>query len=243
MTVCIDCEKKINRYFSDCERYRDGFVCAECNNKRRAEYKIKKDFSNMTQEEFGKINEKDLTESGKRIYEQEENYRQSSEYQDAKKQEREKAEKDLLTKKVNAELDKISKIWKRVLFVILFIFIGGLLWLPFFYTDPNSDRNPYDTYGARFWSYVIQGSGIYVLAKILGYLIALTQRNKIKEKIMKTATVSENTKVKYLSEDFAQTSDCISDGDIKKRILCSDGNCIGFIGADGHCIVCGKRFE
>jgi hypothetical protein len=28
-----------------------------------------------------------------------------------------------------------------------------------------------------------------------------------------------------------------------KRILCSDGNCIGVIGADGRCKECGKRYE
>ena len=36
-----------------------------------------------------------------------------------------------------------------------------------------------------------------------------------------------------------------SDADInwKDRILCSDGNCIGVIGADGRCKECGKKFE
>lgn len=28
-----------------------------------------------------------------------------------------------------------------------------------------------------------------------------------------------------------------------RRILCSDGNCIGVIGADGNCKVCGKPHE
>ena len=27
------------------------------------------------------------------------------------------------------------------------------------------------------------------------------------------------------------------------RVLCSDGNCIGVIGADGRCKECGKKFE
>lgn len=29
----------------------------------------------------------------------------------------------------------------------------------------------------------------------------------------------------------------------EKRILCSDGNCIGIIGADGRCNECGKPYE
>jgi len=27
------------------------------------------------------------------------------------------------------------------------------------------------------------------------------------------------------------------------RVLCSDGNCIGVIGPDGHCKECGKKYE
>ena len=29
----------------------------------------------------------------------------------------------------------------------------------------------------------------------------------------------------------------------ENRILCSDGNCIGVIGPDGHCKECGKKYE
>jgi len=29
----------------------------------------------------------------------------------------------------------------------------------------------------------------------------------------------------------------------KNRVLCSDGNCIGIIGPDGHCKECGMPFE
>jgi hypothetical protein len=29
----------------------------------------------------------------------------------------------------------------------------------------------------------------------------------------------------------------------KQRVLCSDGNCIGVIGSDGHCKECGKEYE
>ncbi len=33
------------------------------------------------------------------------------------------------------------------------------------------------------------------------------------------------------------------DSDWDNRILCNDGNCIGVIGADGHCKECGKKYE
>ena len=29
----------------------------------------------------------------------------------------------------------------------------------------------------------------------------------------------------------------------ENRVLCSDGNCIGVIGPDGHCKECGKKYE
>jgi hypothetical protein len=31
--------------------------------------------------------------------------------------------------------------------------------------------------------------------------------------------------------------------DWDNRVLCSDGNCIGVIGSDGHCNECGKKYE
>jgi hypothetical protein len=34
-----------------------------------------------------------------------------------------------------------------------------------------------------------------------------------------------------------------SAGDWDSRVLCSDGNCIGVIGPDGHCKECGKKYE
>jgi hypothetical protein len=34
-----------------------------------------------------------------------------------------------------------------------------------------------------------------------------------------------------------------TDSDWKNRILCSDGNCIGVIGPDGHCKECGQKYE
>ena len=34
-----------------------------------------------------------------------------------------------------------------------------------------------------------------------------------------------------------------SDTDWDNRTLCSDGNCIGVIGPDGHCKECGKKYE
>ena len=33
------------------------------------------------------------------------------------------------------------------------------------------------------------------------------------------------------------------DTDWRNRVLCSDGNCIGVIGADGRCKECGKKYE
>lgn len=34
-----------------------------------------------------------------------------------------------------------------------------------------------------------------------------------------------------------------SDNDWDQRMLCSDGNCIGIIGADGRCTVCGLPYD
>ena len=34
-----------------------------------------------------------------------------------------------------------------------------------------------------------------------------------------------------------------TDSDWENRILCSDGNCIGVIGPDGHCRECGLKYE
>jgi len=36
MATCIDCGKKINRYFSRCNVYNGGLVCGECDDRRRA---------------------------------------------------------------------------------------------------------------------------------------------------------------------------------------------------------------
>jgi hypothetical protein len=35
----------------------------------------------------------------------------------------------------------------------------------------------------------------------------------------------------------------ISDDAWDRRVLCSDGNCIGIIGTDGRCKTCGKPYE
>jgi len=43
------------------------------------------------------------------------------------------------------------------------------------------------------------------------------------------------------NEDEQETS--TSDTDWDNRILCSDGNCIGVIGPDGHCQECGNKYE
>lgn len=34
----------------------------------------------------------------------------------------------------------------------------------------------------------------------------------------------------------------LSDKDWDRRVLCSDGNCIGVVGPDGRCKVCGLRY-
>ncbi len=34
-----------------------------------------------------------------------------------------------------------------------------------------------------------------------------------------------------------------SDSDWERRVLCSDGNCIGVVGDDGRCKVCGLKYE
>jgi hypothetical protein len=58
----------------------------------------------------------------------------------------------------------------------------------------------------------------------------------------------ENNFSKDSSEANADVDDAITDDDEEEidwenRILCSDGNCIGVIGPDGRCNVCGKPFE
>jgi hypothetical protein len=49
------------------------------------------------------------------------------------------------------------------------------------------------------------------------------------------------TETETPNEDKQQTSTSNTDWD--NRILCSDGNCIGVIGPDGHCKECGKKYE
>jgi hypothetical protein len=34
-----------------------------------------------------------------------------------------------------------------------------------------------------------------------------------------------------------------NDSEWERRVLCSDGNCIGVIGPDGNCKECGKKFD
>jgi len=49
------------------------------------------------------------------------------------------------------------------------------------------------------------------------------------------------TETETPNEDEQETS--FSNTDWDNRILCSDGNCIGVIGPDGHCRECGKKYE
>jgi len=46
-----------------------------------------------------------------------------------------------------------------------------------------------------------------------------------------------------LAEEVEQVDELSADPDWEKRILCSDGNCIGVIGPDGRCKECGKPYE
>jgi hypothetical protein len=45
---------------------------------------------------------------------------------------------------------------------------------------------------------------------------------------------------KHISNDKGQPG---NHDDWENRVLCSDGNCIGIIDADGHCKECGKPYE
>ncbi len=38
-------------------------------------------------------------------------------------------------------------------------------------------------------------------------------------------------------------AESVDDEDWERRVLCSDGNCIGVIGPDGRCTTCGKPYE
>lgn len=44
------------------------------------------------------------------------------------------------------------------------------------------------------------------------------------------------------AEDAAG-GESLDDDDWDRRTLCSDGNCIGVIGADGRCTTCGKPYD
>lgn len=56
--------------------------------------------------------------------------------------------------------------------------------------------------------------------------------------------LSENPEeVNNTSDESGTDSDSESESEWDKRILCSDGNCIGVIGPDGRCKECGKPYE
>ena len=46
-----------------------------------------------------------------------------------------------------------------------------------------------------------------------------------------------------LSQENGNEDQADFDNDWDNRILCSDGNCIGVIGADGRCKECGRTYE
>jgi len=51
MSVCIDCGKKINKYFDKCDLYSDGLVCGNCDDQRKAKIeKIKEEKSKIEAE-------------------------------------------------------------------------------------------------------------------------------------------------------------------------------------------------
>ena len=51
---------------------------------------------------------------------------------------------------------------------------------------------------------------------------------------------TESTHQTVLEETKQVASDATESDDWDKRVLCSDGNCIGVIGPDGNCKECGK---
>lgn len=54
----------------------------------------------------------------------------------------------------------------------------------------------------------------------------------------------EDPEMLNISTDEIETETASeSESDWDKRILCSDGNCIGVIGPDGRCKECGKHYE
>ncbi len=59
------------------------------------------------------------------------------------------------------------------------------------------------------------------------------------------ASVSENNEEHEteFEKETANNEDLSTDPDWEKRVLCSDGNCIGIIGPDGRCKECGKPYE
>jgi hypothetical protein len=69
-----------------------------------------------------------------------------------------------------------------------------------------------------------------------GTLNALTSSENITKADICATTLPENQKV----VSTKNSEDSISDDDWEKRILCSDGCCIGTIGPDGKCKECGK---
>jgi hypothetical protein len=55
-----------------------------------------------------------------------------------------------------------------------------------------------------------------------------------------TTNDKEKSEAPVLQSANKQNEDKITDEDWDKRVLCSDGACIGVIGLDGKCTECGK---
>jgi len=54
---------------------------------------------------------------------------------------------------------------------------------------------------------------------------------------------NSNSLLKQDEIDFSNRKDSDPDSEWEKRVLCSDGNCIGVIGPDGRCKACGKPYD
>lgn len=59
-----------------------------------------------------------------------------------------------------------------------------------------------------------------------------------------TSAKNGEHETEFINERIIRKDEYIADdSEWEKRVLCSDGNCIGVIGPDGHCKECGKAFN
>jgi hypothetical protein len=58
------------------------------------------------------------------------------------------------------------------------------------------------------------------------------------------STKDEEHEAEFKKErNIQKNEDIADDSEWEKRVLCSDGNCIGIIDSDGHCKECGKSYN